>query len=81
MSTDLWSRIWLLATAYPALTFVFLVILFLAGTLVALAIVSMARPRLPLDQWQDDQDQHEAVSGRMPLETWPRAGGNWRGDL
>lgn len=81
MSADLWGRIWLLCMAYPALAFMVLVMLCVAGTLVALAIVSMTRPALPLDQWQDDKDQVDAVSGRMPLDGWQRAGGNWRGDL
>lgn len=81
MAGDLWSRLWVLAVAYPALALVFVIILCLAGTLIALSFVSMSKPELPLDQWQDDADQHQAVSGRMPLETWRRSGGNWHGEL
>jgi len=81
MSSDLWSRLWLLALAYPGLACLLIVLLSVAGTLVALAIVAMARPVRPADQRRDDEDQAAAVSGRIPLETWRRAGGNWRGEL
>lgn len=67
MSADIWSRLWMLAMAYPAQAGLLVIIVWLLGTLVALALVAMVRPELPLDQWQDDDDQHRAVSRRMPL--------------
>jgi len=78
---DLWHRLWQLVLTYPALAFVLVVIVCLLGTLVALALLSMSRPELPLRQWEDDEAQARAVSGRVPLESWRRSGGNWRGDL
>lgn len=81
MAADLMSRLWLLVQAYPALAFIFLLILCLLGTLLALAVLSLSRPPLPLHQWEDDEAQARAVSGRMPLESWRRSGGNWQGDL
>lgn len=81
MAPDLWHRLWQLVLTYPSLAFMLVVILCLVGTLIALALVSMARPHVPLDQWEDDAEQHKAVSRPVPLETWGRGGGNWRGDL
>lgn len=74
MSADLLPRLWLLASLYPGLAFVLIIIVCLLGTLVALAIVSMSRPELALHQWQDDDDQHRAVTRPAPLP-WGRAGG------
>lgn len=66
-SAELWVRLWLLASAYPWLAALFVALLSTLGTLFALALVSLARPELPLHQWEDDDDQHRAVSRRMPL--------------
>ena len=81
MAPDLWARLWQLVLTYPSLAFMLVVILCLVGTLIALALLSMLRPEMPLRQWEDDEAQARAVSGRMPLDNWRRSGGNWRGDL
>ncbi len=78
---DLWHRLWQLVLTYPGLAFMLAVILCLLGTLLALALLSLSRPPLPLHQWEDDEAQARAVSGRVPLESWRRSGGNWKGDL
>ena len=67
MAGDLLHRLWWLVLAYPALAFMLVALLWLAGTLIALALLSMLRPELPLRQREDDDDQHRAVSRRMPL--------------
>lgn len=64
---DLLARLWLLALTYPGVAVVALLVLCLLGTLVALTIVSMLRPPLPLHQREDDAEQHRAISRRMPL--------------
>ena len=74
MHTDLLPRLWLLATMYPVLAIMLAVLLWIAGTLIALCIVSMSRPELPLHQWADDDEQHRAVTRPAPLP-WGRAGG------
>lgn len=81
MAPDLWSRLWLLVLTYPSPAFMAVVILCLVGTLIALALVSISRPRVPLDQWEDDAEQQSAVSRPAPLQSWRRSGGNWQGDL
>lgn len=82
MSTpDLWQRLWQLVLTYPALAFMFGVILCLLGTLVALALLSGSRPRIPLQQWEEDDEQYRAVSGRAPLEPLRRSGSSWDGKL
>lgn len=81
MAPDLWHRLWQLVLIHPGPAFMLVVILCLLGTLLALALLSLSRPPLPLHQWEDDEAQARAVSGRVPLESWRRSGGNWKGDL
>lgn len=81
MAPDLWHRVWQLVLTYPGMAIMLVVILCLLGTLLALALLSLSRPPLPLHQWEDDEAQARAVSGRVPLESWRRSGGNWKGDL
>lgn len=74
LSADLIPRLWLLATNFPGVAFVALAIICLLGTLCACCLVSMIRHELPLHQWEDDEEQHRAVSKRLPLESlqWPQ---------
>ena len=74
MSADLLPRLWLLASLYPGLVLVLAIILCLLGTLVAVCLVSMSKPELPLHQWADDDEQARAVTRPAPLP-WGRAGG------
>ena len=74
MSADLLPRLWLLASLYPGLALLLIIIVCLLGTLVALAIVSMSRPELAMHQWEDDDEQARAVTRPAPLP-WGRAGG------
>ena len=41
---DLWHRVWQLVLTYPGLALVLLIILSLAGTLIALALVPASKP-------------------------------------
>lgn len=66
-TADLLPRLWLLATTYPGVAVVVLIIICLIGTLCALCLVSMTRHELPLHQWEDDDEQHRAISRRLPL--------------
>lgn len=62
-----WQDLWLLVLSYPWLSLLFVVLLCTFGTLVALALLSGNTQRIPLQQWKDDDEQHRAVSQRMPL--------------
>lgn len=64
---NLWQDLWLLVLSYPWLWLLFVVLLCAFGTLVALALLSGNSRRIPLHQWDDDDEQHRAVSQRMPL--------------
>ncbi len=76
---DIWLHLWAICLAYPAQAIAFVVVVFGLGTMVALCLVSMGRPELPLYQWEDDDEQHRAVSRPVPLETWRRSGAGWTG--
>ena len=56
------ATLWALALAYPAQAILLVVVLWLFVIVVVLALVSMARPELALHQWQDDDEQHRAVT-------------------
>jgi hypothetical protein len=73
---DIWMHLWAVCLAYPAQAIALVVVLFGLGNVVALCLVSLARPELPLHQWEDDDEQYAAVSRPAPLP-WGRA----RGDL
>jgi fatty acid desaturase len=56
------ATLWALAIAYPAQAILLVVVLWLFVIVVVLALVSMARPELPLHQWADDDEQRRAVT-------------------
>jgi len=79
-SADLLARLWALAMLYPAQAMLLALALWMLAVLVGLAVLSMLRPELPLHQWEDDDDQHRAVTrpaGLQPSITWRRSGGVW----
>lgn len=63
-----WQDLWLLVLSYPWLSLLFLVLLCAFGTLVALALLSGNSQRIPLYQWEDDREQHDAVTRPGALE-------------
>ena len=65
--SGLWPSLWALALAYPVQSIMLLVVVWCLGIVVALCIVSPARQDLPLHQWEDDDEQHRAVSRPAPL--------------
>lgn len=73
------SNLLALAMAYPVQALLLAVVLWLLAIVLVLAIVSLSRPELPLHQWQDDDDQHRAVTRPAPLEAapWGRQRGLW----
>jgi hypothetical protein len=76
---EVWMHLWAVCLAYPAQAIAFVVVVFGLGNVVALCLVSMGRPELPLHQWEDDDEQARAVSRPVSLETWRRSGAGWTG--
>ena len=75
-AADLWLHLWAVCLMYPAQAIAFVVVVFGLGTMVALCLVSMGRPELPLHQWEDDYEQARAVTRPAPLPVpWGRSGG------
>ena len=64
MIADLWA----MALANPWLAALLLLMLMCCGTALALCLVGLVRPELPLHQWEDDDDQLRAVTRPAALE-------------
>lgn len=78
---DVWANLWAVCVAYPLQAICLVLIVFALGNVVALCIVSPARPS-PDEQSLDDQEQLNAVTRPASLPThWDRSGGNWWGKL
>lgn len=62
------AALWDMALANPWWAALVALMLMACGTALALCLVGMLRPDLPLHQWEDDQEQHDAVTRPGALE-------------
>ena len=62
------AMLWDMALANPWWAALIVLMFLCCSTGLALCIVGLARPELPLHQWEDDDDQHRAVTRPAALE-------------
>jgi hypothetical protein len=62
------ANLWDMALANPWWAALIVLMFLCCSTGLALCIVGLARPELPLHQWEDDDDQHRAVTRPAALE-------------